>query len=46
VFHLEGWTDGQSDGRIERHDEANSHFSQFYERAKESESIVRPNPKS
>ena len=27
VFHVEGWTDGQTD----RHDEANSQFSEFFE---------------
>jgi len=28
-----GWADGWTDRRTERHDEAKSHFSQFYERA-------------
>jgi hypothetical protein len=27
-----GWTDGRTDGPTDRHDEANGHFSQFYER--------------
>ena len=35
LFHAEGQTrrDGQSDKQTDRHDEANSRFPQFFERA-------------
>jgi hypothetical protein len=32
-FHADGWMDGRTDGQTARHDEANSRFSQFCERA-------------
>ena len=33
-------TDGRTDGQTERHDEANSHFAQFCERAKNDNKYV------
>jgi len=33
LFHLDGQTDGLSDGQKDRHDETNSRYSQFCQRA-------------
>jgi len=33
LFHVDGQTDGLSDGQKDRHDITNSHFSQFCEHA-------------
>ena len=33
LFHGDGRTDRQTDERIDRYDEVNSRFSQFWERA-------------
>jgi hypothetical protein len=33
LLHAEGWTDGETDGWIDRYDEATNIFSQFWERA-------------
>ena len=34
LFQTDGRTDGQTDRGTERHEQANSRFSQFFERAK------------
>jgi len=33
LFHGDGRTDRQTDGRTDRYEEVNSRFSQFFERA-------------
>jgi hypothetical protein len=33
LFHADGWTHRHADRQKDRHEEANSHFSQFYERS-------------